>query len=142
MGDTLPRMARDQYLQHLQSVPLFADCTKKELKELAKLVTPVNIHAGTTFIREGELARELMIIEEGTAVVRRNGRKVATIEAGAIVGELAVVLERKRNASVTAETDLSLLVIDSRSFATLLDDIHGFARKLLHTVAARLAEPV
>lgn len=135
-------MARDRYLEHLQSVPLFADCTKKELRELAKLVTPVTIHAGTTFIREGEIARELMIIEKGTAIVRRNGRKVATLTDGAIVGELAVVLERKRNATVTAETDLSMLVIDSRSFSTLLDDIHGFARKLLHTVAARLGEQV
>ncbi len=133
---------RDQYLEHLASVPLFADCTKKELRELAGLVTPVTIHPGTVFIREDELARELMIIESGTATVRRKGRKVAELGPGSIVGELAVVLERKRNASVTADTEMTLLVIDSRAFATLLDDIPGFARRLLHTVATRLSESV
>lgn len=131
---------RDEYLEHLKTVPLFSQCTKKELTQLARLITPVTVHAGTTFIREGEIARELMIIEKGSATVRRNGRKVATLTTGAIVGELAVVLERQRNASVTADTDLEVLVIDSRSFSTLLDEIHGFARKLLHTVATRLAE--
>ena len=133
---------RDQYLEHLASVPLFADCTKKELRALAQLVTPITVHPGMVFIRQDEIARELMIIESGTATVRRNGRKVAELGAGSIVGELAVVLERKRNASVTADTELSLLVIDSRAFATLLDEIPGFSRRLLHTVATRLSETV
>ncbi len=132
---------RDQYLDHLARVPLFADCTKKELRELARLVTPITVHAGQAFIHEGELARELMILEKGTAVVQRGGQQVATLQPGAFVGELAVVLERKRNATVVAETDCELLVIDARAFATLLDDIPGFARRLLHTVATRLAEP-
>jgi len=133
---------RDQYLDHLRTVPLFSQCSKKELNEVARLVTPVVIHAGTTFIREGEIARELMIIESGEATVRRKGRKIASLGQGAIVGETAVVLERVRNASVTADTDVSMLVIDSRAFGTLLDDVPGFARKILHTVATRLAEQV
>jgi CRP-like cAMP-binding protein len=136
-------MARhDAYLDHLHSVPLFSQCTKKELEQVAQLVTPLTIHAGQTFIREGELARELMIIEKGTASVTKHGEEIAQLSDGAVVGELAVVLERHRNASVTAVTDIELLVIDSRSFSTLLDEVHGFARKLLHTIAMRLADQV
>jgi CRP-like cAMP-binding protein len=133
---------RDQYLESLRMVPLFSQCSKKELTEVARLVTPVVIHAGTTFIREGEIARELMIIEQGEATVKRKGRKLASLGPGAVVGETAVVLERQRNASVTADTDVSMLVIDSRAFGTLLDEVPGFARKILHTVATRLAEQV
>ena len=136
-------MARhDQYLDHLRTVPLFSQCNKKELERIARLVTPVKIKAGTTFIREGEIARELMIIEAGECTVRRKGRKVAQLGKGAIVGEMAVILERTRNASVAADTDTDLLVIDSRTFSTLLDEVPGFARKMLHTVAVRMAEPV
>lgn len=133
---------RDQYLEHLSTVPLFSQCSKKELTEVARLVTPVVVQPGATFIREGDVARELMIIESGEATVRRKGRKLTTLGPGAVVGETAVVLERPRNASVTADTEVSMLVIDSRAFSTLLDDIPGFARKILHTVAERLADQV
>ena len=133
---------RDQYLDHLQSVPLFSQCSKKELNAVARLVTPVIVQPGTTFIHEGDVARELMIIESGTATVRGKGRKLTTLGPGAVVGETAIVLERPRNASVTADTEVSMLVIDSRAFSTLLDDIPGFARKILHTVAQRLADQV
>lgn len=133
---------RDQYLEHLRTVPLFSQCSKKELTEVARLVTPVVVQPGSTFIREGDVARELMIIESGEATVRRKGRKLTTLGPGAVVGETAVVLERPRNASVTADTEVAMLVIDSRAFSTLLDDIPGFARKILHTVAQRLADQV
>ena len=57
-----------------------------------------------------------------------------------MVGELALILRRPRTATVTADTDLNVLVVDERSFNTLLDDVPGLARQLLHTVAARMAD--
>lgn len=136
-------MARhDAYLDHLKKIPLFSGCSKKELDQVAQIVTPLRIAAGTTFIREGDLARELMIIESGTAEVTRQGEKVAELSSGDFVGELAVVLERHRNASVTATSDVDLLVIETRAFSTLLDEVPGFARRMLHTIALRLADQV
>lgn len=133
-------MSRTRYLDSLRSVALFNGCTKKQLDHVARVVTELVISAGDTFINEGSLAHEFMVIEEGSATVRRGGRKVATLGPGDVVGELALILHRPRNASVTADTDLRVLVVDGRSFDPLLDEVPGLARRLLTTVAERLSE--
>jgi CRP-like cAMP-binding protein len=133
-------MARDEYLAHLASIPLFAQCDKKELAEIAKLATEIEIEAGREFIKEGEYALEMVVIVDGTATVSRGGEKIATLGAGDVVGELALLTRRPRNATVTADTKLDILVIDSGGFDALLDDIPGLAKRLLKVVAARLSE--
>jgi CRP/FNR family transcriptional regulator, cyclic AMP receptor protein len=134
-------MARDEYLKHLASIPLFAECDKKELVEIGKLATEIEIPAGREFIKEGEFAQEMIVIIEGTATVTRGGEKIATLGSGDVVGELALLQHRPRNATVTADTKLDILVIDSGAMDALLDDIPGLAKHLLKTVASRLADP-
>jgi len=131
-------VAKDRYLKHLATVPMFAHCTKKELTEIASLATPLYLEPGDTFIKEGAAAHEMMIIVEGSATVRKKGRKVATLGAGDVVGELAVLAHRERNASVTSDSKMEILVIDQRSMDALLDDVKGLAKKLLKVVVARL----
>jgi CRP-like cAMP-binding protein len=133
-------MARDEYLAHLASIPLFAECDKKELTEIAKLVTEIEIEAGREFIKEGEYALEMVVIVDGTATVAKGGQKVATLGPGDVVGELALLTRRPRNATVTADTKLDILVVDSGAFDALLDDIPGLAKRLLKVVAARLSD--
>jgi len=133
-------MNRTRYLESLRNVAIFAGCTKKQLDHVARVMTEVVIPAGQTFIHENSLAHEFMIIEKGTATVRRNGRKLATLSAGDVVGELALILHRPRTASVTADEALTVLVVDARSFEPLLDEVPGLARRLLTTVAERLSE--
>jgi len=133
-------MSKSRYQDHLTKVPLFAGCTKKQLDHVASIVTELKIPAGEVLMHEGSVAHEFVIIESGSAGVRRGTRKVATLGAGDVVGELALVLNRPRNATVTAETDLKVLVVDSRSFNRLLDEVPGLARRLLTTVAERLAD--
>ena len=128
------------YLKHLREIPFFAGCTKKELEEIAQLVTPITVHAGTTFIHEGSIANEMVIIDSGSVTVRRGGRKIATLGPGSVVGELAIILDRPRDSSVTVDEDSELLVLDRRSFSVLLDDVPGLAKKLLYTMAHRLAD--
>jgi CRP/FNR family transcriptional regulator, cyclic AMP receptor protein len=81
-----------QYLQHLGEMSFFAGCTKKELERVAQMVTPIAIQAGSTFITEGSVGKEMVIISQGTATVRRGGRKVVTLGVGSVVGELALLL--------------------------------------------------
>jgi CRP/FNR family transcriptional regulator, cyclic AMP receptor protein len=134
-------MAKEkQYLKHLGEISFFAGCTKKELEHVSLLVTPVAIKAGSTFITEGSVGKELVIISTGTATVRRGGRKITTLTAGSVVGELALLLDRPRDASVTADVDGELLVLDRRSFNSLLDDVPGLAKKILLTMAKRISE--
>lgn len=134
-------MARkDRYLDHLASVPLLAGCTKAQLKEVASIVTDLMLPAGTVLMSEGATGHDFVIILNGTALVKRGGRKLNTLGAGDMVGELSLLTHRPRNATVVAQTDLEVLVIAEREFAQLLDDVPGLARKLLVAVAERLAD--
>jgi CRP-like cAMP-binding protein len=80
------------------------------------------------------------VIVDGTAKVTRQGRKVATLGPGAAFGELALLDRAPRNASVVAETPMELVVLGQREFAGILDEVPGFARKLLAGLAHRLRE--
>jgi CRP/FNR family cyclic AMP-dependent transcriptional regulator len=133
-------MARDEYLKHLASIPLFAECDKKELQEIGKLATEIEIPAGREFIKEGDYAQEMLVIVEGSATVTKGGQKIATLGPGDFVGELALLSHRPRNATVTSDTKLDILVIDSGAMDALLDDIPGLAKRLLKVVASRLSD--
>lgn len=133
-------MSKSRYLDHLHNVPLFAGCTKKQLSHVASIITELKMPAGASIMTEGSLAHEFVIIESGSAKVTKGGRKIAMLGPGDVVGELALVLHRERNATVTADTDCTILVVDSRSFDKLLDEVPGLARRLLTTVAERLVE--
>jgi CRP/FNR family transcriptional regulator, cyclic AMP receptor protein len=132
-------MARADYLQHLASVPIFAQCNKQQLQEIGKVADELTVPAGTVLTRQGEAALELFVIIDGTASVTRDGQPVATVGRDGFVGELGVIAGTARNATVTAETDLDLLVLTATGLGQLLDDIPGLAKHLLFEVAARFA---
>jgi CRP/FNR family cyclic AMP-dependent transcriptional regulator len=135
-------VARDEYLNHLKTVPLFARCDKAQLTEIAKVADELTVKAGTVLMREGEIGRELFLVVEGTADVARNSQVVATIGPSDFVGELAVLAHAPRNATVTARTDMDVLVMTSAALSQLLDDIPGLAKHLLYEVAERLTPSV
>ena len=97
-------MARDDYLEHLASVPLFSQCSKAQLREIARVADELTVKAGTVLARQGDVGRELFVIVNGTASVTRDGQPVATIGQGGFVGELAVIAhvpeKRDRNCRV------------------------------------------
>lgn len=133
-------VSKTRYLDQLGKVGIFSGCTKKQLDHVASIVTELKMPPGTEMMTEGSTAHEFIIIQSGSAVVRRGGRKIASIGKGDVVGELALILHRPRNATVTADTECSVLVVDARSFEKLLDEVPGLARRLLTTVAERLAD--
>ncbi|MEM8903145.1 MAG: cyclic nucleotide-binding domain-containing protein [Actinomycetota bacterium] len=133
-------MARDKYIQHLREVPLFSKLSKKELNEIARLSTELTFKDGKELMKEGARANSFIVIVDGEAVVRKKGRKVATLGAGDFAGELALLQNRDRNATVVAQGPLTALVIDRRGFQTLLDDIPTVTKKMLIAVAERLGD--
>jgi CRP-like cAMP-binding protein len=131
---------RDAFIDHLQQVPLFAACSRKDLQLVARRAEDVRVPAGKALVNEGETGHEFFVILEGTARVSRQGRKVATIGPGAAFGELALLEKAPRNATVTADSDMELVVLGQREFAGLIDEVPGFARKLLAGMAHRLRD--
>ncbi len=133
-------MARGDFIDHLRSVPLFATCSRRDLTQVARRTEDVEVPAGRELVREGGLGHEFFVILTGRAKVVRRGRKVASLGPGDWFGELALLDRSPRNASVIAETEMEVAVIAQRDFAGLVDELPGFARKLLAAMAARLRE--
>jgi CRP/FNR family transcriptional regulator, cyclic AMP receptor protein len=131
---------RDALLDHLHQVTLFAACSRKDLQKVAHRSENRRVAAGTTIVNEGEDGDEFFVILDGTARVSRHGRKIATLGPGSGFGELALFDKATRNATVVADTDVELVVLGQREFAGLLDEVSGFARKMLTGTAHRLRE--
>ena len=131
-------MARDPKIQRLAEVQLFSTCNRRELAKIAALTVEVDVPAGRVLMRQGEPAHECFVIEAGTARASIRGRKSSKLGPGECFGEMALIDSAPRSATVTAETDMSLLVLNSREFSTLIDDVPSVARKVLAVVAERL----
>jgi CRP/FNR family cyclic AMP-dependent transcriptional regulator len=132
-------MARkDEFIDHLAQVPLFSACSRKDLQQVAKRAEDVNVEPGKILVSEGSAGHEFFVIVEGTAKVSRHGQPVATLGPGQFFGDLALLDHAPRNATVTAESPMELVVLGQREFSGLIDDVPGFAAKLLAGLAARL----
>ena len=125
-------------LDCLAQIELFSELNRKELKKLASFMTTVTPKAGRGLTTQGAVGREFMIIREGEASVRRNGRLIANLSPGDFFGELAVVAGVPRTATVTAETDLVVEVLNRREFSSLLDGNPALAKKILVGAVKRL----
>src|SRR3954454_15704506 len=128
------------YLDHLRNVPLFSSCSTRELQTIAKATDELTVPAGHVLTDQGQMGREAFIIVDGSATVRRNGKKVTTLGPGAVVGELSLLDHGPRTATVIADTDTSVLVIDQRHFLAVLDEVPALAHKLLATLATRIRD--
>jgi CRP/FNR family transcriptional regulator, cyclic AMP receptor protein len=131
---------RDAFIDHLREVPLFSACSRKDLQLVAKRSADVRVAAGDILISEGDDGEEFFVILDGRARVSRGGRKVAILGPGDAFGELALLDRAPRNSTVVAETEMELVVLGRREFADLIDEVPGFARKLLSATAHRLRE--
>jgi CRP/FNR family cyclic AMP-dependent transcriptional regulator len=133
-------MTTNTTIAALASIELFAGLSKKELAAIDRLMTPINIKAGKEVIKEGTAGREAFILVEGTASVWRNGKLIASVGKGAVLGEVALLANRARTATVLAETAMTVEVLNRREFEQLLDDNPGITRKLLVATAKRVHE--
>jgi len=124
----------------LKAIWLFSGCSTSELRKIRSSLDALSVPAGKILVEEGHIGQEFFIIVDGRASVTRNGKKVATLEAGSHFGELALLDRRPRSASVVSETDMEVLVMSQRQFNGLLESVPTIARKLLSALATRLRE--
>lgn len=132
--------SKSKQLEHLQQVPLFAACSKKELQAIARAADEVTMTAGTMIVDQGQTGREAFVILDGSVTVKRNGRRITALGPGAIVGELSLLDHGPRTATVVCDTDCTLLVLDQRHFRGVLEDAPVIAVKLLGALAAQIRE--
>jgi len=133
-------MARDAFIDHLAAVPLFSACSRKDLQLVAKRAEDIKVEAGKQLVTEGDTGTEFFVIIDGNATVARHGQKVAELGPGQFFGDLALLDRAPRNATITADTPMELVVLGQREFAGLIDDVPEFAHKLLAGLARRLRE--
>jgi CRP-like cAMP-binding protein len=124
----------------LGSIWLFSACPASQLRMIRRAVEQVDVPAGVVLCEEGSVGREFFYIVEGTATVKRNGRKVTTLGPGRYFGELSLLDRRPRNATVVSDTPMKLIVLEQRRFNGLLDATPAMAHKLLVAMSERLRE--
>jgi CRP-like cAMP-binding protein len=127
-------------LEHLQGVRLFSECTPEELQILDHLADEIDVEAGTRFVTQGHYSRDAYIVVEGEARVERDGELIARAGPGETIGELSVIEPGLRTATVTAETPMVVLAMQSPQFLTAMEDVPPLARNILRSMAKRLRE--
>ena len=131
-------LRRNAKVDLLRGIPLFDRCSRRELERIAATADEVDLPEGKTLTREGETGREFFVLAEGLAIVRRKGRRINVLSRGDFFGEIALVTERPRMATVTTTTPARILVVTRRDFRRLLDDMPSLQSKILAAVAERL----
>jgi CRP-like cAMP-binding protein len=119
-------------------VPLFAGLAKRELGQVASIADEIDLPADKVLIREGERGREFFVLLEGEAEVTRKGKKLATRRADEFFGEVALVSNLPRIATVRTSKPVRALVIRDVDFRALLQRTPAIAVKVLQAVADRL----
>ena len=137
------RKSKDAKLELLGNVSLFSACSQANLSRIASLTEQITVPSGKVLTRQGEPGWEAFVIVEGKAKAGMRGRSSVPLGPGAFFGEMSLLDGGPRSATVTAETDMQLLVLDSRSFSSLLDDVPAVRRNVMKGMAERLrtAEP-
>ena len=124
----------------LRKIKLFEGCSPKELDRIDQLSDTLDVTTGTVLAQEGKVGKEFAVIMSGSATISRDGRELATIGAGDYFGEIALLDDVVRTATVTAAEDSTLEVLDRRSFRSLLDEFPTMSRTLLTGITHRLVE--
>lgn len=132
------RSDRKSIVDLLRGVPNIGSCSDKELATLAQIVDVVTVDEGKVLIQEGAHGRESFVIVDGQAEVSRKGTVLATLGEGEFVGEMAMLIDQPRSATVTAITPMRLLVTNAQTFGAFFEQA-GMGRRLASGLAERLS---
>jgi CRP/FNR family transcriptional regulator, cyclic AMP receptor protein len=133
-------MKKDAKIDRLSQVPMFSACSRKDLGLIARYADELSVASGEVIVKEGDAGREFFVLVDGKASVTRNGREIAVLGPGNYFGELSLLDGQKRDATVTTASPADLLVVGTREFSALLEDVPQITRKLLAGMARRLHE--
>jgi CRP/FNR family transcriptional regulator, cyclic AMP receptor protein len=138
--DNRPVLRKNAKIELIKRVPLFSGLSKRELDEVAAIADELSLREGTELTHEGAAGHEFLVLVEGSADVRRKGRKVNTLGSGDFLGEIALVTGAPRTATVTTSSPVRMLVITARDFKALLRRTPPLQLKILQAIAARLPD--
>lgn len=125
-------------LAWLREVPLFRGCAEPSLARLAERTAEVDFPSGATIVQQGQVGNGLFIVVAGTARVTTGETELAHLGPGEVIGELSVIDQEPRVATVTASGPVSCLALASWDLLGILDTDPRLARNLLSELAARL----
>lgn len=131
-------MARDQKLDLLRRIPLFNGFGKRAIERLGMLADEVDVPDGQVLMREGESGSDMMVIISGQVAIDRKGNRVNTLNSGDFFGEIALVDDAPRTATVTTVGPARLLVIGHREFHVMMEEFPEVAAQVLHALANRI----
>lgn len=133
------RMKRQELADHLAGLPLFRDCSKRELRHLAGLTRQHQLDVGQHVVEQGQAASAAFLIVAGHVEVRRDGRLLTEFGPGEVVGELGLLLRRDHSATVTAITPVEIVALPQAALKEAVEEVPGLAWNLLRVVAERLS---
>jgi CRP-like cAMP-binding protein len=131
---------RDSTDTQLARVPLFKDLSKQQLARISNLMTALTEPAGKVLTAEGEIGREFIIVLDGEVEVRHGDHVIATKGAGEFFGEIALLCNRPRTATVISKTPVTIEVLHRGEFGSLLAEVPELSAQIMATMAQRLAE--
>ncbi|MEO6058449.1 MAG: cyclic nucleotide-binding domain-containing protein [Candidatus Limnocylindria bacterium] len=131
---------QDAKLDLLKSIPLFSGFGRRELERVGMLTDQIDLPAGRVLMRQGEAGHEMYVIVRGRAEVNRDGRVIAERVDGDVVGEIALLDEGPRTATITLTEPSQLLVVGHRDFHMLMDEMPTVRTQLLESLARRVRQ--
>jgi CRP-like cAMP-binding protein len=134
---TTARHEKKQRIEALRRIPLLAGCTAQELAIIDGLGAQIVVAPGRVLTREGTAGQECFVVLEGLAIAQCGARLLGTIGAGSVAGEMALLDDVARNATVVAASAMRLLVLDAREFAQLRARVPAVAAALEDLACAR-----
>jgi CRP/FNR family cyclic AMP-dependent transcriptional regulator len=130
--------SHDTKADALRVCPFFAGLSRRELGELAKRTEDLEVEAGKALAREGEPGSEFFVIVEGEVSVAKEGQEIRTLGPGDFFGEIALIEDRPRTATVTAKTPLRFFVLTRQNFRNLLQHQPELEEKVMHALEERV----
>ena len=124
----------------LQKVSMFSALTKKEVGKLAAVTDERRVPSGTVLTKEGESGDEFFVVAEGMAQASIGGRKVGSIPAGSFFGEMSLLDQGPRTATVTAELPMRLVVLNAKDFGKVLAEVPAISLKIMRGLASRIRQ--
>jgi CRP-like cAMP-binding protein len=131
-------LRKNAKIELLKQVPLFAQCSQRELAQVALLSSELSLPAGRKLMTEGEPGREFIVLAEGRAEVRRKGRPLRELVDGDFLGEISLVADIPRTATVTTLTPATVLLVTARDFRTLMREVPSLQPKVIYALAMRM----
>jgi CRP/FNR family transcriptional regulator, cyclic AMP receptor protein len=133
------RLRKDAKTELLKRAPLFSHCSKRELGAIGGIADEIDLEEGRELTKQGAPGREFFVLVEGTADVLKNGRKVNSLKPMDFFGEIALIQQTPRTATVKATSPVRALVVTERNFRRLMQEQPDIQRKVLEALADRVA---